>query len=159
MSYEDEPSSKREDLPDRIPLRLAFPWTRATLFVYGEIVGQLSDWINQRTTWWLYRRSTLRSLRSPRMLTDNPQTLHSPRYRLSVSFIALFIPSINPHPRALDIFPTRLRVSNISYMLIKASFRDSTNRPTHRSFVTFPPAGLQARLTRSTRVRVSHVTS
>lgn len=50
VSYEDESSSKREDLPDRIPLRLAFPWTRATLFVYGEIVGQLSDWINQRTT-------------------------------------------------------------------------------------------------------------
>lgn len=101
------------------------------------MVGQLSDWINQRSTWWLCRRSTLRSLRSLG-LDDNAYRQSAPDQlglsSIRISILLLRLPLFLPLTR--ESTPYFSKIFNAAFSVLYANwalpplFRDSTNRPT-----------------------------
>lgn len=108
-----ESSSKREDLPDRIPLRLAFPWTpTAVLYSFTVDTGRSLDSFRIGLTSEL-RDGSIDVPFDPFDPFDPLERLHQTA-RLPLLYRSLFLPLTRSSTR----FSTRLRVL-LSYMLIK----------------------------------------
>lgn len=138
--YEDESSFKREDLPDRIPLRLAFPWTRTTvLYSFTVDTGRWLDSFRIGLTSEVRDGSAdvppfdpFDPSASTTMLTDNPRQTNSASLRYTI--LLLRLPLFLPLTRAST--PYFSKIFNAAFSVLYANsalpplFRDSTNRPT-----------------------------